>query len=116
MPSPDFAIKTGDTQSSIFATLENSGGTPVDIQGASIIFRMAPIAGGAAIVAGTATNAQVGAGTVDGSRGDVTYAWAGPLGTAGLYCAEWEVTYAAGGTQTFPNEGYSLILVTGQLG
>ncbi len=116
MANPDFTIKTGDTQSSIFATLENSGGTPVDIQGATVLFRMSSISGGAVIVSGTATNAQVGAGTLDGSRGDVSYAWAGPIGTADLYLAEWQVAYATGGTQTFPNDGYSYVLVTGELG
>src|SRR6185503_17607857 len=102
-PSPDFSIKTGDTASSIYATLENSGGTPVDIQGASVIFRMAPISGGTLTVAGTAVNAQNGAGTVDGSTGDVVFNWAAAPGTAGLYLAEWEVTFAAGTIETFPN-------------
>lgn len=116
MPEPDFVIKVGDTQSSIFATLENSGGTPVDIQGADVIFRMGPIGGGPLTAEGTATNAQNGAGTTDGSVGDVVYDWTSPVGTAGLYLAEWQVAYATGGTQTFPNGGYSLVLVTGELG
>ncbi len=115
MPSPDFTIKTGDSKSSIYATLENSGGTPIDIQGATIQFKMAPIGGGAAIVSGTATNAQVGAGTLDGSRGDVVFDWPSPLGTAGFYLGEWQVIYAAGGTQTFPNGDYVLVNVVQDL-
>ncbi len=112
MPSPDFSIGVGDTQSSIFATLENSGGTPVDIQGATVLFKMAPIGGGSITTSGTATNAQVGAGTLDGSRGDVVFAWPAPVGTAGFYNGLWQVIYAAGGTQTFPNSGKLLIQVS----
>lgn len=116
MPAPDFLIKTGDTASSIFATLENSGGTRVDIQGATVNFKMKPISGGTLYVAGTAVNAQVGAGTVlPSTKGDVTYAWASAPGTVGLYIAEWEVTYASGLVQTFPNAGYMSILVTRDL-
>ena len=112
MPEPDFLIKSGDTASAVYATLENSGGTAVDIQGASVTFKMRPIGGGTLTVAAAATNAQVGAGTVDGSRGDVIYGWAaGNTGTAGLYLAEWEVTFSSGTVQTFPNDGYSLILI-----
>lgn len=114
MPAPDFSISVGDTQSSIYATLENSGGTPVDIQGATVLFKMGPNSGGVT-VSGTATNAQVGAGTTDGSRGDVVFAWPAPVGTAGVYRGQWQVTYAAGGTQTFPNSGYVTILVNDQV-
>lgn len=116
MPDPDFLIKTGDTASNIFATLENSGGTPVDIQGATVIFRMAPISGGAVTVQGTASVDQVGAGTADGSTGQVSYDWASAPADPGLYLAEWEVTYGAGGTQTFPNAGYMTVMVTQELG
>ncbi len=115
MPEPDFEIKVGDTKSAVFATLENSGGTPVDIQGATVLYRMSSISGGAAIVSGTATNAQVGAGTSDGSLGDVVFNWPAPIGTADLYIAEWRVVYLAGGTQTFPNSGYFTILATDAL-
>lgn len=117
LPAPDFSIKTGDTASDIYATLENSGGTAVDIQGASITFKMGPIAGGTLTVAAAAINAQVGAGTVDGSIGDVQYSWgtATVPSTPGLYVAEWEVVFTNGSVQTFPNNSYTLIGVTGDL-
>ena len=63
MPDPDFTIKKGDGASRLQATLENSGGTPVSVQSATVILRMAPIAGGTLTVAGTATIDQVGDGT-----------------------------------------------------
>ncbi len=106
MPEPDFFIKRGDTSSSILSTLENSGGTAVDIQAADIRFKLAPIAGGSLTVDAAAANAQVGAGTVDGSRGQVVFSWGTHAGTIGLYKGEWEVTFAGGSVQTFPNSGY----------
>ena len=119
MPQPDFQIKVGDNASSIFATLEDAAGTPVDIEAATVKFRMAPISGGAAVLEAAATNAQNGSGTSDHSVGNVSYAWvpgtAGTLGdtdTAGFYLGEWEVTYASGTVETFPNGGYVLIEVT----
>lgn len=117
MPAPDFSIKTGDTASDIYATLENSGGTAVDIQGASITFKMGPISGGTLTVASAAINAQNGAGTLDGSIGDVIYSWGTSTvpTTAGLYIAEWEVTFTNGSVQTFPNNSYTLVGVTGDL-
>jgi hypothetical protein len=117
LPAPDFSIKTGDTASNIYATLENSGGTPVDIQGASVIFKMSPISGGTTTVAEAAINAQVGAGTLDGTIGDVIYSWGTTTvpTTSGLYIAEWEVTFTNGSVQTYPNDGYQLIGVTGDL-
>lgn len=117
MPEPDYFIKTRDTGSSIRTTLENSAGSPVDIQGATVLFKLAPIAGGTLTVAGTATILQVGAGTgAGGSMGQVSFAWpSGGIPAAGLYLGEWETTYSSGTVQTFPNDGYNRLLVTGDL-
>lgn len=111
MPEPDFTIKVGDTASNIYATLEDESGDPVDIQSAAITFKLAPLSGGTLLVAGPAVNAQVGAGTLDSSVGDVIYVWgtAGVPATAGWYNAEWEVTFTNGSVQTFPNTGYMLV-------
>jgi len=101
MPDPDFTIKTGDTGSALQATLENSGGTPVSIQGATVLFKMIPIAGGTTVIAATATIDQISASTL---TGQVHYNWAtSDVQTAGLYLGEWEVTYSSGTVQTFPN-------------
>lgn len=118
MPDPDFSIKAGDTVSRLQATLENSGGTAVDIQSATVLFKLAAISGGTLLMNGTATNLQVGAGTTDGSIGKVAYSW----GTAdtnnlgpGLFNAEWEVAFASGAVQTFPNSGYFTIAIGNDL-
>lgn len=116
MGQPDFSIKTGDTGSRIQSILENSGGTAVDILGASVIFKMGPYSGGTLIIAGTAVIDQVGAGTVDGSRGQVHYNWpTGGVVTADWYRAEFEVTFTSGTVQSFPNDGYVTIAVTRDL-
>lgn len=117
MPAPDFAIKTGDTASSLASTLENSGGTAVDLQGATITFKMRSIAGGTLSLAAAATNSQNGTG-VDGTKGHVVYNWAtsgADTATAGLYVGEWEVRFASGAIQTYPNDSYLLIGITDDL-
>lgn len=112
MPTPDFVIKAGDTFAAITDTLTNSGGTAVDIQDATVLFKMAAIAGGTTVVAAEATNAQVGAGTTDGSTGMVAFTWGtSDTATAGLFLAEWEVTFTGGSIGTFPNNTYLLVKV-----
>lgn len=116
MPEPDFFIKTGDTGSPLVTTLENSGGTAVDILAATVLFKMGPLSGGTLTVAGTCTVLQNGAGTVDGTRGQVSFAWpTGGVSTADWYRAEWEVTFQSGTVQSFPNVGYALIDVSDDL-
>ena len=114
MPEPDFSIKRGDTASPIYATLEDSTGAAVDISSASIIFRLGPVGGGTLVVDDFANNDQVDDGS-DGSLGQVSYQWDTALTEPGLFVAEWEVTYASGSVETFPNGGYNLVLVTPDL-
>lgn len=118
MPEPDFTIKRNDTASVIASTLENSGGTAVDIQGATILFKMASISGGTLIAAGTASILQVGDGSgTAGAKGKVSYAWTTTdTATAGWYAAEWEVTYSSGTVQTFPNGDPVLVRVMEDIG
>jgi hypothetical protein len=108
---PDFLLKRGDTSSSIFSTLENSGGTAVDLTGATVLWKLQPLAGGTLTVAGTATILQSGSTAV----GQVQYAWATAIGTAGRYLGEWEVTYSGGAVQSFPNDGYVVVDVVSDL-
>lgn len=117
MPEPNFYVKQGDTASVISATLTDDDDSPVNIQSANIHYSMAPIEGGIpTITLGTAINDQVGDGS-DGSRGDVHYPWVPPdTDTPGLYIAEWQVTYASGDIQTFPNGYYSLVRITPEVG
>lgn len=114
MPEPDFYIKRGDTSSSIASTLEDADLAAVDIQGASVLFKMQSIAGGSLAVSAAAGNAQVGDGD-DGTRGQVIYNWSATVTEPGLYLGEWEIHYANGSVQSFPNGGHLLIRVTPDL-
>lgn len=116
MPEPDYLIRQGDTGETITDTLEDENSDPVDIEGATIRFHLAPISGnGTSVLDVSATNAQSGDGT-DGSMGKVSYTWsAGNTGVSGLYLGEWQVTFTGGAVQTFPNDGYVLVRVTEQV-
>ena len=73
MPDPDFTIKRNDTSSFIQSTLENSGGTAVTIQGATVLWKMEPIGGGGTLtLVGSGTIDQTGATT---NVGQVHYSW-----------------------------------------
>lgn len=111
MSLPDFYIKAGDNASIIAATLTDDAGDAVDIEGASVRFHMAPISGATApVVDAAATNLQSGA---TAYIGNVSYTWAAnDTQTAGLYLAEWEVVFAGGSTQTYPNADYFLVQIT----
>ncbi len=113
MPEADFFLRVGDTTSIIRTTLEDSTGAAVNIQGATVRFRVAPINGsGTPVIDAAASNDQNTDGS-DGSKGKVSYAWgAGTTNTAGLFLADWRVTYSGGGIQTFPNDGYILVRVS----
>lgn len=113
MPTPDFQIREGDTDSPIRATLVDDTDAPVDIAGSTVKFRMTPLKGGAAKVDDAdATNDQVTDGS-DGSKGKVHYQWVvGDTDTPEFFLGEWIVTDAGGHVQTFPNGGYVLISVT----
>jgi hypothetical protein len=116
MPEPDFFIKTGDTGSQIQWICEDSTGAAVDVAGSTPMFKMGPLSGGTLTIAGTATVDQVGAGTIDGTRGRMHFSWpTGGVSTADWYRAECEVTFMSGTIQTYPNAGFFLIAVTDDL-
>lgn len=114
MPEADFYLKRNDTSSSIASTVLDANEDAVDIQGATVRFKMQSISGGSLVVDDTGTNVQVGDGD-DGSKGQVVYGWASVPATAGLYLGEWEIHYANGSVQSFPNDGHLLIRVTPDL-
>ncbi len=113
MPEPDFFLRVGDTTSIIRTTLEDSTGASVNIQGATVKFRVAPINGSGTPVINTAASNDQNTDGSDGSKGKVSFAWiAGTTSFAGLYLADWQVTYSGGGIQTFPNDGYILVRIS----
>lgn len=108
----DFTIRQNDTTSPLAATLRDYAEAPVNLQSATVRFKMYPVTGGAAKVDAVATLVQVGDGS-DGTKGKVSYSWTAPnTDTAGFFLGSWHVTYSGGTIQTFPNEGYVLVHVS----
>lgn len=104
-----FYIKQGDTSPAFRAILKDADGTAVDITGnLGVTFHMRNQAGTVVVDAAATVN--------DASAGDVKYSWsAGDTDTAGVYDAEFEVTYANGDVETFPNYGYEKVRITDDL-
>lgn len=114
MVDTDFHIKQGDTSPAIKVQLSDENGTAIDITGyQEVSFHMADPDGSTVKVDDDTSG---GVSVTDASAGKVKYEWsAGDTDTAGVYQAEWEVTYGDGTIETFPNSGYTRILVVAQL-
>lgn len=107
----DFVIKQNDTTPAITSTLKDADGGPVNLTGATVRFIMRRKGAGTPKVDGEAT---IGS---PATAGGVSYAWdAADTDTAGRYDAEFEVTFAGGAKQTFPNSEHLWIDVVKDLG
>jgi hypothetical protein len=108
----DFTIKRGDTLPSIQSTLthsDNSGGLA---SASSVKFIMRLPYTNTPKVRAAATLVEVSDTTLV-----VRYDWvSGDTNVADEYRAEWEVTFASGKIETFPNDGYNIIQVFQDLG
>lgn len=109
----DFTAKIGSLANTIDATLTDATGAAVDLTTGvtDVRFTMTPI--------GSATpkvNAAV-ATIVTPAAGRVRYAWvAADLDTAGLFLAEWTVTYTSGAKPLrFPERGHLTVEVQAAL-
>lgn len=101
-----FYVKQNDTSPSMLATLQDANGDAVTVTGASVRFHMRAIG---------STNVTVDAAAVivDAANGIVRYDWgAADTDTVGSYQAEFEVTYADGSIETFPNDGFIKVKIT----
>lgn len=99
-------IKQNDTSPAITAELRDADGQPVDLSGASVRFHMRKSGQNDVVVDQSAS-------VVDSADALVRYAWAdADTATAGVYQAEFEVTYADQSIETFPNAGFILIEIT----
>jgi len=100
-----FNLKQNDTEPSIQGLLLTEDGEPVDVSLATVRFHMRD-ATGTVVIDEAAT-------IINGAAGIVEYAWtASDTQTAGIFEAEFEVTYEDGGIETFPNVGYEEIIIT----
>jgi len=104
----DFTIKAHDTEPSIQATL-SSGGSPINLVGATVKFIMADKATGAVKVNAAAV-------IVDAAAGIVRYDWLSTdSATAASYQAEWQITDSGGGIRTVPTTTYITVDVLADL-
>ena len=107
MPEETFYIKQNDTASFITRDLKDAFGAPVNVTGAAVKFsmRVKP--------AGTVKVDDQDAVIVTAGTGRVRYEWtAANTNTADEYEGEFQVTYANGKIQTFPNDGHLPIVIT----
>ena len=107
MPEETFYIKENDTASFLTRDLKDAFGAPVNVTGAAVVFsmRVKP--------AGTVKVDEQGCTIVTAGIGRVRYEWtAANTNTADEYEGEFQVTYANGKIQTFPNDGYIPIVIT----
>lgn len=105
--SETFFIKRGNTSPSlIYALLPTS----VVLTGATVRFNMRT-RGGTVVVNRAAATIVTATGTPT-----VRYDWqVADLATPGFYEAEFEVTYAGGAVEDFPNDGFIGVAVTGDI-
>lgn len=106
----EFTIKTGDTRPSIEAQLLDEQNQPRDLTSINYVrFHMERVDDGETIIDTDAT-------VLDADDGTVVYEWsAGDTDVAGRYDAEFEVEYAGGDVETFPNNGYIDIYIEEEL-
>jgi len=103
-----FYIKQNDTGPVLRATLTDSDGNAVNITGASVQFHMEDLNGNLKVDAACVI--------VDGTSGIVDYEWvAADTEDSGTFYVEWEVTYADGTIETFPNRGHRSVVITKEL-
>lgn len=107
--SYDITIKRGDTRNAIKAILKDSSGNPVNLENCHVKFHMAQLNRPAVI--------SRAAHIENAAAGEVWVVWApGETDVAGIYRAEFEVTYDDGRRETFPNDGYISIQILNDLG
>jgi len=107
----EFRIKQGDTRPLLEAQLQDASDcSPRSlVQADTVTFHMRDVDTGSVVVEGSGT-------ILDAQQGIVYYEWnSGDTDTAGRFKAEFEVTYADGGIETFPNYGDITVYVTEEI-
>jgi hypothetical protein len=108
-----FNIKRNDTDKAIEAVLKINGIATGHLQAAESVKFIMSLAGKKNPVPKVNAAAQID----DPATASVSYQWvAADTDTAGVYNAEWEVTYVGGGKATFPDDGYVTVNVIADLG
>lgn len=113
-----FHIKQHDLLPQLQATLQSKDPTTgvlsaVDLSTATVIhFYMYDVISGLKVSANAVPNADQ-----TNYKGQVTYTWQGTdTDTTGKYQAEFEVVWASGKRETFPNDSYISVVILADLG
>lgn len=108
MATPDFSIRQNDRLPDLTATLKDADGAAVDLTGATVRFHMRRSGE-------TTPKVAAAAELVVAASGTVKYQWAtGDTDTVGRYEGEFEATWS-GKKETFPNDRYLSIAVSGEI-
>ena len=100
-----FFIKQNDTAPILQASLKDANDQIITLTGATVQFKMRAVSSTTALINSSAT-------IVDADSGSVKYEWvANDTQTAGSYFAEFQVTFAGGRIETFPNGEYIQITI-----
>jgi hypothetical protein len=101
-----FFIKQNDTSPALQATLKDGADAVVSLVGCSVRFHMRP-------VGSTIVKIDAAATVSDAEGGVVYYSWiASDTDTIGSYECEFEVTYAGGEIESFPNNRFIDVEIT----
>lgn len=104
--SSKFTIKRGDTSPSLVYTLSPA----VGLVGAGVVFNMRP-------VSGTTVISRAAANIDDATVGVVSFDFTSThTAVSGTYQAEFEITFADGSVETYPNDDYLIVSITPDLG
>lgn len=104
----DWTTKAHDTWPPMPGALTDLNG-PIDLTAATVV-RLKLKSATLAVTTGPVD-------ITDPANGKVSYTWQpGDTATAGDYQAEWEIQWAAGGTETVPNDTYFAVSIVEDLG
>lgn len=107
----DFQGKVGDRLPAITSTLTDNDGDPVDLSDATVLFVMRPLDDA------TPTVSAAGEVIPPDEAGRVRYWWAADdLGEAGIYLADWAVTFGDGRVQHYPGDRQLVVEVMADAG
>lgn len=106
MASPQFNIKENDTTPALKVALRDARNRVRPLTGATVVFHMRLASDLVVKITGGSVGVQ------DASLGIVSYTFsASDTDTAGIYEAEFQVTYSDGTIETFPNDDYIKVIV-----
>ena len=107
MNTPWLTITQGDTLPALEYTIEDEDGT-VDLTGATVEIHLRPV--------DDTTTTTLTATISDAASGEIEYEWAAEdTDTAGLYVAEFEVTFDDGSVRTYPIDRRLMVRIRSQL-